>query len=205
MTSGSDVSRMYRDFHVKSALVAEKERSVAAKRAALAELRQQVEAAERDCQDRQVPLSHEMSKLNRAKEECTAVRAERDRALRVQQARISELKDEESMLQRSTQQLVESINRASERVSRARHDAADADAITSAVEALRVTVESEEASIEAHAAQVAQLTRSCETRREAAQLRQLPLPTEPAACCTSLPEEGTVVFFDAESPAHGAR
>ena len=222
-----EVSRVYRELQIKGALVAEKERSVASRRAALAELRQQAETAQRECQQRQAPLTQELARLNAAKDECASVKADRDRASRAQQLRLTQLKDEERTLQSQSQELLTSIQRAVEKVHIARQDAAHSDAIDGAIAKLEAQTKAEEETLAAFEGQVRELEASSSRRRLATNLPQLPLPTEinvaadsrdeaptaapsaapsvapsqssrPAADIVDVPCGNTVVFFDEE-------
>uniref|UniRef100_A0A7S1Q4W4 Uncharacterized protein n=1 Tax=Neobodo designis TaxID=312471 RepID=A0A7S1Q4W4_NEODS len=176
-----EVSRVYRELQIKGALVAEKERAVANRRAALAELRQQVDIAQRECQQRQAPLTQELGRLNAAKDECASVKADRDRAARAQQLKLTQLKDDERTLQSQTQELLTGIQRAVEKVHFARQDAAQTDAVDDAIARFESQVRAEEETLTAFEARVDELEASSSRRRHGTNLPQLNLSSEPHA------------------------
>jgi myosin heavy subunit len=213
--TSAEITRVYRDLQVKAALVTEKERAVQTRRAALTELKQQVDMAQYECQQRQQPLAAELARLNAAKDECAAAKAERDRAARSQQMRLANLRDEDAHLQRSTQRMYDEIHQAVERVNLARQDASQSDDIDAAVATLQQKAQSEEETLRAFEARVQQVHSACQQRRGAAQLPQIALPLDPATLplaissapaahvitqqpAVDLPAGETFVFFDGD-------
>lgn len=171
-----DLSRMLRDSQLKSALVSEKERTINARRAALVELRQQVQAAQLDCAQRQTPLANEMARLNAAKEDYAISRNERDSHARAQQQRLNDLRDEETRLIHHGQATEHAIATAVERIRLARLDSAQFDAVDSAIASLKHRSESEEQTLAAFEDRVRTVDATVQQRRAVAKLHQLSLP-----------------------------
>ena len=186
-----DSAQLYRELQVKAALIAEKERALPARRAALAELKQQVETAQSECNHRQAPLAAEMQRLNAAKAECLEAKAQRENAARSQQQRLTELKEEQHALQHAIQQRLDAIDAANERVRRAREDAANADGIDAAIDAMKQRADAEAESLHAFEARVRDLHGASTSRRASAGLPQLDLPVDDARAALPAPSQAS--------------
>lgn len=143
----ADIPRLYKELQLTSALIAEKEKHLGARRQALQELRIQLKAGMDTCAERQSLVAIEAAKLNEAKKDLQEKQQRKASKLHEQQNRIITLEQEEGRLQRQATKAKNDISTMLDRVQRARSSTAAVEEISQQIPALQQKYAKREAEI----------------------------------------------------------
>lgn len=144
--SSADIPKLYKDYQVRSAVISEKERAIASKRAALVELRNQVHTLTDHCNRRQSMLNQEATKFAQKKQIQDEKWNERHRVESVTIGKLQSVLSDEHTMVAGIAQMEQDLMNAAQSVVDARADAKMLEEAKASMSALSFTLETEDAS-----------------------------------------------------------